>query len=128
MLPLGKAFVAARLSRELVSAAVGATDPQDIAVILGKLIDGPVICDDQKMGGTYYVLMAAQSEPAWAHQAIAPLLVHGTYLGVPRLNRHGPPGSYWAVAPRCTGDLSTPQCVAGLVALGHERLAIGDEQ
>lgn len=53
----------------------------------------------------------------------APCLYGDTYLGVPRLNRLEPPGTYWVVPPRYDGDLCSPQLVRELVDAGRRQLA-----
>lgn len=123
LLPLGQAFVAPRLPEALVHAAVGTADPEEVAERLEHQLHGPVIHDDRTLNATYYALMQQRDRQAWKHQDVAPLLGQGTYLGVPRLDRREPPGTYWVVPPRFTGDLCAPKHVAALIALGRERLA-----
>lgn len=108
LLPLGEAFVAPRLPEALVYAAVGTAELEEVAERLEQRLQGPVIFDGRSMGGTYYALMERRDRLVWRHQDVAPLLGRGTYLGVPRLDRREPPGTYWAVPPRFTGDLCTP--------------------
>ncbi|MEU4796930.1 hypothetical protein [Streptomyces sp. NPDC023327] len=115
LLPLGRRFEAVRLPERLVLAAVCTTDPQQIAVLLGRALNGPVIHDNRAMGGTYYALTRPRTGRAWAHQAIAPCLGTGTYLGVPRLDRRKPPGTHWTIPPRFEGDLCEPCTVAALI-------------
>ncbi len=118
LLPLGRRFEAVRLPERLVLAALCTTDPRQIAVLLGRALNGPVIHDNRAMGGTYYALTRPRAGRAWAHDAIAPCLGTGTYLGVPRLDRREPPGTHWTVPPRFAGDLCEPESVAALVAYG----------
>jgi hypothetical protein len=47
----------------------------------------------------------------------------GVYLGVPRIDRRQPPGTYWVVPPRYAGDLCRPQAVAALIEVGRRQLA-----
>ncbi|MEV6756922.1 hypothetical protein [Streptomyces sp. NPDC051214] len=117
LLPLGSRFVASRLSEELVHAAAGRSEPQPVAACLEQLLDGPVIYDNRTMGGTYYPLMRCQSRTSWKYQHIAPLLAVGTYLGVPRLGRLRPPGTFWVVPPREVGDVCEPAAVGDLITL-----------
>lgn len=117
VLPLGPRFVTSRLSEKLVYAAVGSSTTDEVAVGLEQLLDGPVIFDSRRMGGTYYPLMGPLRASAWEHQDTAPLLTEGTYLGVPRLDRLEPPGTYWAVPPRAAGDLCELAALAALVTL-----------
>ncbi|MFG2496805.1 hypothetical protein ACGFSB_01085 [Streptomyces sp. NPDC048441] len=128
LLPLGSRFVAARLPEALAYAAVLAAEPEEVAERLEQRLQGPVIFDGRTMGGTYYALMEPRDRPAWKHQDVAPLLGRGTYLGLPKLTRREPPGMYWVVPPRFTGDLCTPEHVAALIAHGRERLARELEQ
>lgn len=115
LLPLGTRFAAVRLAEALVHAAVDTTQPQELAACLTRLLDGPVIFDGRTMGGTYYALMRPRLGSPWKHQGIAPRLGAGTYLGVPRLDRREPPGTYWTVPPRFEGDLCAPRAVESLI-------------
>lgn len=117
LLPLGRTFVAPRLSETLVYAAVETSEPQAVAARLVRLLDGPVIFDARTMGGTFYPLMRWQGRPVWEHQDAAPLLADGTYLGVPRVSRLKPPGTYWVVPPRHVGDLCEQAAVDALITL-----------
>ncbi|MFH8292718.1 hypothetical protein [Streptomyces sp. NPDC018059] len=125
LLPLGSRFDAVRLPEALVQAAVGATALQEIAVRLARLIEGPVIYDGRTLGGSYYALTKPSRTRAWQHQDRAPRLSIGTYLGVPRLDRTGAPGTYWLVRPRFEGDLCEPAAVAALIDLGR---SAGEEE
>ncbi|MBW5420254.1 hypothetical protein GKQ77_01545 [Streptomyces sp. BG9H] len=118
LLPLGSRFEVARLPERLVLAAVCTTAPQAVAVLLGRALNGPVIYDNLAMGGTYYALMRPRAERAWTHQAVAPCLGAGSYLGVPRIGRTEPPGTYWVVPPRFEGDLCEPETVEALISFG----------
>ncbi|MFF8656839.1 hypothetical protein [Streptomyces huasconensis] len=115
LLPLGTRFVAVRLAADLVHAAVDTTHPQELAARLIRLLNGPVIFDGRAMGGTYYALMRPRIGSPWTHQDVAPRLGVGTYLGVPRLDRRKPPGTYWTVLPRFEGDLCAPRAVESLI-------------
>ncbi|MEV0526065.1 hypothetical protein AB0I66_21750 [Streptomyces sp. NPDC050439] len=117
ILPLGRRFVAPRLSEELVHSAVGSRTPGEVAAGLEQLLDGPVIFDGRSMGGTYYPVMRPHRRDVWEHQDVAPLLAEGTFLGVPRLDRREPPGTFWAVPPRAVGDLCEPDAVDALITL-----------
>lgn len=119
LLPLGRRFVAPRLSEKVVYAAVGSHAPGEVTAGLEQLLDGPVIFDGRSMGGTYYPVMRPLTGSAWEHQDVAPLLVEGTFLGVPRLDRLEPPSTYWAVPPRTAGDLCEPAAVDALITLAY---------
>ncbi|MEU6125976.1 hypothetical protein [Streptomyces sp. NPDC047123] len=119
LLPLGSRFDAIRLPEALVCAAVGATVPREVAAHLSCLIEGPVIYDGRTLGGSYYVLTEPGRARTWKHQDVTPRLSHGTYLGVPRLGRTGPPGTYWVRPPRFEGDLCESTAVAAVVRLGR---------
>ncbi|WP_399926271.1 hypothetical protein [Streptomyces kanamyceticus] len=119
LIPLRERFEAARLPAQLVLAAVGTADPLEIIERLGRFLNGPVLVDGRLMGGTYYALMQPHRPGhAWKHQAVAPRLGKGTYLGVPRIGRTKPPGTYWVVPPRFAGDLCEPSTVAALIGFG----------
>lgn len=118
LLPLGSRFDAVRLPEALVQAAVGATAPQEAAARLARIVVGPVIYDGRTLGGSYYALTKPSRARAWQHQDSAPRLSSGTYLGVPGLDRTGPPGTYWLVRPRFEGDLCEPAAVAAVIDLG----------
>lgn len=115
LLPLGQKFVAPRLPEALVHAVVGTVEPMKVATTLEQLLDGPVIYDGATMGGTYYPLMRWNDQQVWEHQAVAPCLGAGTYLGVPRLDRWKPPGTHWIVPPRFVGDLCEPAAVDAFI-------------
>jgi hypothetical protein len=123
LLPLGERFAAVKMASELVHAAIAADDPAQVPLALGDLLVGCVIYDRRTAGGTYYALIQWHAGVVWAHEAVAPCLGDGTYLGVPHVDRRAPPGSYWMVAPRYEGDLCRPGAVAALVETGRQRLA-----
>ncbi|MEU1024713.1 hypothetical protein ABZ366_21970 [Streptomyces sp. NPDC005904] len=116
LLPLGPRFEAVRLPGRLVAAALRTAHPREIAGRLGPLLGGPVIFDGRTLDGTYYPLMRPRAERRWEYEAFAPCLGAGTYLGVPRVERRKPPGTYWVAPPRFEGDLCEPAAVAALVA------------
>ncbi len=123
LLPLGGRFAAVRMRADMVYAAVGSDDPDKAAAAMAELLAGPVIHDYRSTGATYYALIQAHAGMVWAHEEVAPCLGQGTYLGVPRIDRCEPPGTYWTVRPRYDGNLCRPCSVALLVQAGHERLA-----
>ncbi|WP_051820064.1 hypothetical protein [Streptomyces sp. NRRL S-920] len=118
LLPLGQRFEVARLPERLVLAAMCTTDPQRIAVLLGRALNGPVIYDNLAMGGMYYALTRPRTGRAWEHKNVPPCLGAGSYLGVPRLDRTEPPGLHWVIPPRFEGDLCEPATVAALISFG----------
>ncbi|WP_369259762.1 hypothetical protein [Streptomyces sp. R35] len=122
LLPLGKQFAAVRMTMDVVHAAVGSDSAEQVAEVLVELLDGPVVYDRRVAGATYYALVQWNSDLVWAHEEIAPHLGRGIYLGVPRIDRRTPPGTYWVAAPRYAGDLCTPEAVAALVEIGRQRL------
>ncbi|PIB05000.1 hypothetical protein B1C81_31235 [Streptomyces sp. HG99] len=122
LLPLGKRFAAVRMTVDVVHAAVDSDDLVKVAAVLDELLGGPVVFDRRVVGVTYYALIQWSSCLIWGHDEIAPCLGQGIYLGVPRLDRRKPPGTYWVVAPRYPGDLCTPEAVAALVEAGRRRL------
>ncbi|MGW7543411.1 hypothetical protein ACWGKQ_20205 [Streptomyces sp. NPDC054770] len=102
-------------------------DPDQVAVCLGLLLGGSIIYDRRVAGGTYYALIQGHAGLVWAYDDIATCLGYGTYLGVPRLDRQQPPGTYWLVPPRYEGDLCAPRSITALVKRGRSRLAARSE-
>ncbi|WP_416985940.1 hypothetical protein [Streptomyces sp. T028] len=123
LLPLSGLFAAVRLPGELVHAAIGCEEPCQVAVALRERLQGPVIHDHRTTGPTYYVLIQWHAGLVWDYAEAAPCLYGDTYLGVPRLDRLEPPGTYWVVPPRYDGDLCRPQFVRELVDAGRRQLA-----
>ncbi|WP_399939689.1 putative ATP-grasp-modified RiPP [Streptomyces sp. BBFR25] len=123
LLPLGERFAAVRLPAHVVHAALRSEDRDQVAVALGESLGGSVIHDRRVAGGTYYALIQGHAALAWPYDDIATCLGHGTYLGVPRIDRQQPPGTYWVVPPRYEGDLCAPRAITALVRDGHTRLA-----
>ncbi|ATL28478.1 hypothetical protein [Streptomyces formicae] len=126
LLPLGKRFDAVRMPDALVHAAVGSTEPDTIAARLGQSLRGPVIYD-RTLGGTYYALTRPTERSRWRYQDIAPRLGVATHLGVPRLTRTEPPGTYWVVLPQFAGDLCELSAVEGLVTADSAALSGADQ-
>ncbi|WP_246886489.1 hypothetical protein [Streptomyces sp. GESEQ-4] len=90
---------------------------------LGELLGGSIIYDRRVAGGTYYALIQGHAGLVWAYDEIATCLGQGTYLGVPRIDRQQPPGTYWVIPPRYEGDLCPPRAIISLVKAGRSRLA-----
>ncbi|MFD7058519.1 hypothetical protein [Streptomyces sp. NPDC059906] len=128
LLPLGERFAAVRLPARVVHAAVRSKDRDQIAVALGESLGGSIIHDRRAAGGTYYVLVQGHTALVWPYADLATCLGHGTYLGVPRIDRQEPPGTYWVVPPRYEGDLCAPRAITALVQDGQTRLAQRSEQ
>ncbi|MFI6489444.1 hypothetical protein [Streptomyces sp. NPDC050564] len=122
LLPLGKRFAAVRMTTDAVHAVVDSDDSTEVAAALRELLCGPVVYDRRAVGVTYYALIQRDTELVWPHADVAPCLGQGTYLGVPRIDRREPPGTYWVVTPRYPGDLCPSQAVAALVEAGQRRL------
>ncbi|MER6462280.1 hypothetical protein ABT278_17600 [Streptomyces sp. NPDC001228] len=127
LLPLGDRFAAVRMASDEVHAAVDSSHPDQVAVCLGLLLGGSIIYDRRAAGGTYYALIQGHAGLVWAYDDIATCLGHGSYLGVPRLDRQQSPGTYWLVPPRYEGDLCTPRSITALVKRGRARLAARSE-
>ncbi|WP_369169651.1 hypothetical protein AB5J49_17995 [Streptomyces sp. R28] len=123
LLPLGRRFAAVRLDGYLVHAALGSDDPGTVTEALTERLRGPVIHDHRTSGPTYYALVQWHAGLAWDYGETAPCLQGDTYLGVPRIDRREPPGTYWVVLPRYDGDLCRPQAVRELIDAGREQLA-----
>ncbi|GAA2421916.1 hypothetical protein GCM10010255_73510 [Streptomyces coeruleofuscus] len=128
LLPLGERFAAVRMASDVVHAAVQSEDQERVAAALGELLGGSIIYDRRVAGGTYYALVDWHAGLAWAYDGIVSCLGRGTYLGVPRIDRQRPPGTYWVVPPRYAGDLCRPCSVVGLVKTGHSRLTMEAER
>lgn len=124
LLPLGDRFAAIRISGGLMHTALGCDEPLQVAKDLAKRLQGPVIHDHRIAGSTYYPLVnwGAGVLGQLEQDPDAPCLGVGTYLGVPRIDRLEPPGTYWIVPPRYDGDLCPPRAVRELVAAGRRRL------
>ncbi|MFV0135779.1 hypothetical protein ACLGIH_21605 [Streptomyces sp. HMX87] len=122
LLPLGQRIAAVRMSSKVVHAAVGSADRDRVAVALGESLGGSIIFDRRVADGTYYALIQGHAGLVWAYSDVAPCLGHGTYLGVPRIDRQQPPGTYWVVPPRYEGDLCAPRAITALLQRGRARL------
>jgi hypothetical protein len=122
LLPLGERFAAVRMPSDVVHAAVETEDPDQVAVLLGELLGGSVIYDRRVAGGTYYALIQGHAGLVWPYDDVATCLGHGTYLGVPRIDRQQPPGTYWVIPPRYEGDLCAPRRIVALVEPGRSRI------
>ncbi|WP_051827475.1 hypothetical protein [Streptomyces bicolor] len=123
LLPLGRLFAAIRVPADLVYAAVGSEDSAQVADILRMWLRGPVIHDHRSVGPTYYALIQWHAGLVWDYGEHAPCLHGDTYLGVPRIDRREPPGTYWVVPPRFEGDLCRPQAVRELIDAGRRQIA-----
>ncbi|MEU1038661.1 hypothetical protein [Streptomyces sp. NPDC005907] len=123
LVPLGRRFAAVRMHADIVHAAVDSDDPSQVAERIRALLPGPIVHDRRVSGVTYYALIPRHSDLVWVHDEVAPCLGPGVYLGVPRIDRREPPGTYWVTVPRHNGDLCAPQAVADLVEVGRQRLA-----
>ncbi|MET9867875.1 putative ATP-grasp-modified RiPP [Streptomyces sp. NPDC006386] len=126
-MPLGERFAAVRIASRIVHAAVRSEDQDRVATALSELLGGAIIYDRRVAGGTYYALVAGHAGPAWAYDDVVTCLGHGTYLGVPRIERRRPPGTHWVVPPRYEGNLCPPRSVLDLVEVGRARLAAEGE-
>lgn len=123
LLPLGRQFSAVRLSSSLVHAAVGTTDMTAITAELEDRLDGPVIHDNLAIGKPYYALIQWHAGIVWEGGEDTPCLGDGVHLGVPRLARVRPPGTYWLIPPRGEGELCRPDRVQRLIRDGQAVLA-----
>ncbi|MFF8571210.1 putative ATP-grasp-modified RiPP [Streptomyces sp. NPDC015408] len=128
LLPLGERFAAVRMPARVVHAAVRSDDEDQVAVALAESLGGSIIHDRLVSGGMYYALIQGHAALAWAYEDVATCLGHGTYLGVPRIDRQGPPGTYWVVPPRYEGDLCAPRAITALMRDGQTQLARQAEQ
>lgn len=128
LLPLGKLFAAVRLPGGLVHAAIGYERPELVAVALRRCLRGPVIHDHRTAGQTYYALIQWHAGRVWDYGDTAPCLHGDVYLGVPRLDREQPPGTFWVVRPRYDGDLCRPELVRELIDVGRRQLAADESE
>nr|WP_244207181.1 putative ATP-grasp-modified RiPP [Streptomyces swartbergensis] len=115
------------MTSDVVHAGVQSEDQDRVACALSELLGGAIIYDRRVAGGTYYALVDGQAGLAWAYDGIVSCLGRDTYLGVPRIDRLRPPGTYWVVPPRYAGDLCPPNSVVGLVEAGRSRLIVESE-
>ncbi len=122
LLPLGKLFAAVRMHGDLVYAALDCHAPEQVTTAVRQSLDGPVIHDHRTAGPTYYALIQWHAGMVWDYGDTAPCLEGDTYLGVPRIDRREPPGTYWVVPPRYEGDLCKPQAVRALIDTGRREL------
>lgn len=123
LLRMGYRLAAIRLRGELVHAAAGTDEPEQVTAFCAELLDGPVIHDRlASVDATYYALINSHAGIVWDHEDEAPCLGDGVYLGVPAIGRVGPPGPYWLTPPRYDGDLCVPGAVAELVTTALGRL------
>lgn len=114
VLPLGILISAVRLTGDLVRAATGTDDPEQIAAELEAKLDGAVIYDRD----VYYALINGHAGLVWDMEEDAPCRGDGVYLSVPVLRRTEAPGPYWVCRPRWDGDLCRPEAVRELVTAG----------
>ncbi|MFJ2962463.1 putative ATP-grasp-modified RiPP [Streptomyces collinus] len=127
LLPLGRRFAAVRMPSEIVHAAVRSEDPDRVGAELGGLLGGGIIFDRRVAGGTYYALVDGHAGLAWVDDDAVTCLGRGTYLGVPRIDRRQPPGTYWVVPPRHESELCSSRAVLDLLGAGRARLAAEGE-
>ncbi len=121
LLPCGNRFCAIRIPTQLVHAAVGTSEQPAVDTALSAALDGPVIRDEA--GQHDYALIETIPRRDWPFQQDAPLLGHGTYLGVPKTEREGSSRTHWVVPPRFPGNLCSLRAVEELVATGRASLA-----
>lgn len=120
LVPLGVDIAAIRLTGDLVRAATGTNDPEQIAATLEEMLDGAVLSDRD----VYYALIQGHAGLVWDMKKDAPCLGKGVYLGVPALDRttQGSRNPYWVLPPRHEGDLCRPDCVRRLITAGLAEL------
>ncbi|MFI8889544.1 putative ATP-grasp-modified RiPP [Streptomyces paradoxus] len=127
LLPLGRRFGAVRMPSEIVHAALQCEDQDRVGAELGRLLGGGIIFDRRVAGGTYYALVEGHARLAWGDDDAVTCLGRGTYLGVPRIDRRQPPGTYWVVPPRHEGELCPSRAVLDLLGAGRARRAAEGE-
>lgn len=123
LLPLGGRFSAVRLPERLVHAAVGSTDLTTVTAELAARLQGPVIRDSLAVGVPYYALIQWHAGIVWDGNDDTPCLGDGVHLGVPRLTRVRPPGTYWLLPPRHEGDLCRFDAVQQLIRQARAAVA-----
>lgn len=125
LLRCGKTFAAIRIPATLVHAALGTTDPQQIAAALPNALGGPAIWDGPEM--PVYALIQGHAGLVWDGRDDTPCLGQDpsldTYLGVPALDRLAPPGPHWVVPPRTDEQLCRPSAVRGFITRARAMLA-----
>ncbi|MFF3749879.1 hypothetical protein ACFYYH_05355 [Streptomyces sp. NPDC002018] len=120
ILRTGGAYDAVRMPRELVLAAVGRTEPDEVNAVLADVLGGPVICQP---GSWYYALVPTGTCETW-RSPLAVVRGSGGWLGIPRTDRTEPTAvaAYWAVPVETVGRLCSADAVADLLDAGHRRV------
>jgi hypothetical protein len=115
LLQAGRVWDAVRVAYELLADAGHAGDPVMLRHLLHTLqIGGPVFCDPFR--DCVYVLVPPGTDASWpgALTKAGADCLGGTppyirHVGVPRLDRVSPPGTYWVIPPeRATHPLTDP--------------------
>lgn len=125
LLRCGRTFAAVRIPADLVHAALGTTDPVQIAALLPDALCGPVIWGGPET--SIYALIQAHAGLVWDGGDDTPCLGQDenmeTFLGVPALERISPPGDHWVVPPRNDEQLCRPERVRAFIARARANLA-----
>jgi hypothetical protein len=122
LLPLGRRFSAIRIPGDLLHAATGSSEPEQVARAVRGMLDGPVIHDPLTTGAAYYALVPYGRSTPWLGANDTPLLGPDVYLGVPVLDHTTPPGTHWVTPPRYRNDLCAHDSVCQLILTGRRQL------
>lgn len=132
LLRCGSLFCPVRISAQLVHAAAGATETNEVDAYLARaLLGGPVFTD--RTCSRYYALVrrGVGDEHRWkAHDPHAVGLSAGSFLGVPDPACIYPydRASYWCVPVKGPSTLCTPSAVEQLIVHGRFLLAAEDRR
>ncbi|MEU2284298.1 hypothetical protein ABZ614_20550 [Streptomyces sp. NPDC013178] len=127
LLSCGELFAAIRIDSDVIHAAAGSHEPNQVKTYLAKaLFSGPVFVDQRER--RYYALVGASAanRREWRDRRHpgARCLGHGSHLGVPRPELVDPDAlfTYWCVPMDGPGTLCDPAAVSQLLSHGRHRL------
>lgn len=123
LLRCGRTFAAVRIPAALVYVALDTADPEIIAVEVPHALGGPVIWD-ARPEGPFYALIQWHAGLVWDGAEDTPCLSIDSYLGVPALDRTGPPGDHWVVPPRNDEQLCRPETVRHFIQRARAKLVV----
>lgn len=108
-------FAALSLPEDIVHAAIGTTDPDAVAWLLGASLDGPVYRD----AGQYFAIVPPGAPPLPLDEVG---LFRGDELDLPEAHQQAPAdGAYWCALPRAAGSRCRVPDVARLAVRGRVR-------
>ncbi|MEU7021891.1 hypothetical protein ABZ990_14690 [Streptomyces sp. NPDC046203] len=121
LLRCGSLLSAVRIPADLVYAAAGTEELEQVRAFLADVLDGGPIFHDT--GGRQFYALTPASAPSTWHLTVAECLGSNTFLGVPATDRTEPDcryPAYWVLPMDGPGTLCAPDDVAGLVLAGHQ--------